>query len=69
MASDSRPTEPVSHHARVLSAIVASATATETASKRFGVSRCHARASVPSLLGRFQASVTRANLRLPTCTT
>ena len=38
MASDSKPTESVSHHARVFKAIVTTATATEVHNRPWGVS-------------------------------
>jgi hypothetical protein len=52
MASASRPTEPVSHQAPVLSAMVSRAAATEASSKRWGVSLSRDRAAekvMPSL--------------------
>jgi hypothetical protein len=59
IASDSRPTESVTHQARVFTAIVTIATATESLSKLL---------TCACGIGQ-RLSVTRANLRLPTWTT
>ena len=58
IASDSRPTEPVIHHASDLIAMVATAVATDSL-----------RSVLICIAQTLHASVTRANLRLPTWTT
>ena len=65
IASDSRPTESVMYQASVLSVIVISATAIDAQSRRFGVRK---RAGSSPIIAD-QPNVTRANLRLPTCST
>ena len=68
MASESRPTESVTHQAAVLSAIVTTAVAMESLSRVLVCMATAAESVCRGACGR-QASVTRANLRLPTCTT
>jgi hypothetical protein len=66
IASDSRATDPVMAQAPVLSAMVASATTMEAISRRRGETRA---AQAARRISTGQPRVTRANLRLPTCTT
>jgi len=64
IASDNKPTESVMYQASVLSVMVMMATTTEASSRRCGVKN---RSGIKDMAA--YPSVTRANLRLPTCTT